>query len=93
MVATIIMVLSNTPDDLSNPKNSQVILSQVESDNIKELEDFGNKLAAAADGICKEDAAQQKKICENKFVVLLFMRIFALSNETNKQTNKHKNET
>jgi len=56
MVATIIMVLSNTPEDLANPNNPQVILSQVESDDTKELEDFGNKIAAAADGICQENA-------------------------------------
>ena len=57
MVATIIMVLSNTTEDLNNPNNQQVILSQVESDNTKDLEDFGNKIAAAADSICQKDTA------------------------------------
>lgn len=53
MVATVILVLSSSPEDVNNPNNPQVVLSQVASDDVKELEDFGNKIAEYSTELCK----------------------------------------
>ena len=49
MVVTIIAVLSENEDTVAHPDNKQVILSQVESEDVKEVEEFVNSIARFCD--------------------------------------------
>ena len=50
MVGTVLFKLSNTPEE----EGETVILSQVASENVKDLEDFANQIARYADKLANE---------------------------------------